>query len=188
MAKTRITQERILSAAVEVLRKNGEVGLNVRSIAKELNCSTQPIYSEFVNMEALKDALCSEAKKRQAAWVAAYEKTDLPSVYKAQGMGFVRFAKEEKELFRFLHLKPMNGWQSNAKEEDNSDKINELVALFGFLPEAAKCAVERMSVFSFGLAVLQNRGADYSDEIVSELLSEQFRLLKNEYLEKPKQI
>ena len=56
MAKLKITREAILKGAAEVVRKEGEQGLNARRIAKELRCSTQPVYSQFRNMEDLHPA------------------------------------------------------------------------------------------------------------------------------------
>ena len=53
-AKKRIFREDILAASVNVIRKWGPDGLSVRHIAQALGASTQPIYSEFHSLEALK--------------------------------------------------------------------------------------------------------------------------------------
>ena len=53
----RIEKEDILRAAVQVVRTQGEGALSVRGIAKELGCSTQPLYSEFGSMEELRATL-----------------------------------------------------------------------------------------------------------------------------------
>ena len=50
MSNVRITKERILKAAAEVVRKEGAEALNARRIAAEIGCSTQPVYSQFRNM------------------------------------------------------------------------------------------------------------------------------------------
>lgn len=63
-SQKRITRSAIIGTAVSILRKEGYDGVNARKIAKELGCSTQPIYSEFGNMNELKAEL--KKKRRQA--------------------------------------------------------------------------------------------------------------------------
>ena len=41
--KVKITKENIVETAIELIKKEGEVSLNARSIASSLGCSTQPI-------------------------------------------------------------------------------------------------------------------------------------------------
>ena len=60
----RIEKEDILRAAVQVVRTQGEGALSVRGIAKELGCSTQPLYSEFGSMEELRAALTAELDEK----------------------------------------------------------------------------------------------------------------------------
>ena len=46
-AVKKVTREKIVDAAVRVLQEDGYSAVNARSVAKKLDCSTQPIYSEF---------------------------------------------------------------------------------------------------------------------------------------------
>lgn len=39
-AKKQITKEKILAAAMKILKKDGMEAVNVKRLAKELNCST----------------------------------------------------------------------------------------------------------------------------------------------------
>ena len=50
--KVKISKEDIVNTALELI-KNGEE-INARSLAIRLNCSTQPIFSNFKTMEDLK--------------------------------------------------------------------------------------------------------------------------------------
>ena len=45
-----ITKEKILTAALDVLIRDGYLAVNIKSIAKELKCSTQPIAWQFGNI------------------------------------------------------------------------------------------------------------------------------------------
>lgn len=57
----KISKEAIIDAAVDVLREGGAAAINARSVAKELGCSTQPIYLSFQNMDDLKAAMTQRA-------------------------------------------------------------------------------------------------------------------------------
>ena len=51
--KKRILRDDILDAAVRVIQQSDTGTLTMRTLAKELGCSTQPIYYEFQNQEKL---------------------------------------------------------------------------------------------------------------------------------------
>ena len=53
----KITKKMIVNAGFEIFRKKGFDAVTARGIAKEINCSTQPIYLEFRNMDDLKTEL-----------------------------------------------------------------------------------------------------------------------------------
>ena len=50
-----ISKKSIIDAAIEILRENGAEAVNARSIAARLSCSTQPIFSNFRNMDDVMD-------------------------------------------------------------------------------------------------------------------------------------
>lgn len=52
--RQKITKEMILEKGFELARKRGIETVNSRNIARELNCSTQPIFSQFKTMEDLR--------------------------------------------------------------------------------------------------------------------------------------
>ena len=60
-AAKKVSKEKIVEAAVDVLRDGGFSAINARSVAKKLGCSTQPIYFSFKNMDELKaDRTCHQ--------------------------------------------------------------------------------------------------------------------------------
>ena len=52
----KIQKEDIVKTSLEILKTESMDSLNARRIAKELNCSVQPIFYNFENMEDLKNA------------------------------------------------------------------------------------------------------------------------------------
>ena len=48
--KVKVSKEEIINTAISLIRKSGASAVNARSIAAELGCSTQPIFSNFASM------------------------------------------------------------------------------------------------------------------------------------------
>lgn len=61
MPKQKITREMILDEGFRLASQEGMDQVQVKIIAKNLNCSVQPIYSYFKNMNDLKDEIARKA-------------------------------------------------------------------------------------------------------------------------------
>ena len=48
---TKIQRDDIIKVSIDIVRESGMDKINARSIAKILNCSTQPIYYHFPTIE-----------------------------------------------------------------------------------------------------------------------------------------
>ena len=97
----RITEEMLLDAGLQLLRAEGEAAINVRRIAAQLGCSTQPVLYRFRSVGALKEALYRAADAFHTAYLMEPDseaKHPLLSI----GLRYVRFGAEERHLFRFL--------------------------------------------------------------------------------------
>ena len=60
--KVKITKDAILKSAFNLTRKYGLDYVTAKSIAKDLHCSTQPIYWVFENMENLRKEIVMKKK------------------------------------------------------------------------------------------------------------------------------
>ena len=124
--KVKITKEDIVNAAVDIVRESGVGAINARAIASALHCSTQPVFSNFVTMDELRlavveraDALCRKYMQQEA------ERGTYP-VYKATGMAYIRFAKEEQELFKLLYMRDRSG-EAIAQSSELSGQMESVV-------------------------------------------------------------
>ncbi len=168
--QAKVERKAVLAAAAEIVRRDGEDAINARAIAKELGCSTQPVYSLFRNMEELRHALAEEAKARYRAHIDRYLAAGGPSRYQSYGMGFVKFARDEKGLFRFLFL-----GKRPVGDPFFEDIVQEMVTLYKMPEETARDLHADMSVFSFGLAVLVNGNSDaLSEEDIADAFAREF--------------
>ena len=156
-AVRKVSKEQIIDAAVDVLRDDGFSAINARSVAKKLGCSTQPIYFSFRNMDELKAALTERAiqmhTQRVRDSMRIHEGSD--SRYSSYGMGFVKFAAEEKQLFRWFYLE---GEQLGPYQNDvlTSEVISVITEEFGYEEDVARRLHQDMVYFTYGLASLPN--------------------------------
>lgn len=178
-APKKIEKESIIDAALEVLRDGGFSAINARSVARKLGCSTQPIYVSFKSMEELKTALTERAVQMHTQRVRdslhAHEGND--SRYSSYGMGFVKFAAEEKQLFRWLYLE---GRQLGPYQNDvlMSEVIAVIVEEFGYSEDVARRFHQDMIYFSYGLAILANTDhLHLSEHALREAFRREFRAL-----------
>lgn len=103
--KIKVTKENIIETALMLVRSSGEASVNARSVAVALNCSTQPVFSNFESMEVLQKAVIKAAYDKYYAYLRAEAESGKYPEYKSYGMAYVRFAMEEKELFKLLFMR-----------------------------------------------------------------------------------
>ena len=102
-AKKQITKDMILSAALKLLREQGYEAVNIKQISNALGCSTQPIYLSFSGMDELRRELIPLAVAEFERYMKVGSEDGVICLY---GMRYIRFAKEEPCLFRFLFMRP----------------------------------------------------------------------------------
>lgn len=188
-ATKKVSKEEIIDAAVDVLREGGFDSINARSVAKKLGCSTQPIYMSFQNMEELKDAMSERAIAMHTQHVREIlrKQDDKDSCYShysrysSYGMGFVKFAAEEKQMFRWLYL---DGKQFGPYQNDMllPEIIEVIVEEFGYQEEIAEKLHQDMTYYSYGLAILANTDhLHMTDAELLETFRREFRALAAYY-------
>ncbi len=107
--KVKITKEEIVNTALCLVRQHGVNAINARNIATALACSTQPIFSNFESMEALHQAVLIAAYQQYCSALEQEAANGKYPLYKAFGMAYIRFAKEESELFKLLFMRERQG-------------------------------------------------------------------------------
>jgi AcrR family transcriptional regulator len=174
--ETTITKDKVLKAAFELVRKEGEKAFSARKIASRLKCSTQPVYSSFKNMKALEQAVIEESMQYVIRKYLLSRKDKMQ--FFSFGLGFIEIAKQEPELFNFLFL---SGKITVSVENDNwplsDDKLKAAIlkdaSLTGLEEEAFIRVFRRMTIFSYGLTALINSNPDViSDEFIYQSLYE----------------
>lgn len=98
----KIFKEDILNAALALIRKEGAGALNARRLAKEIGCSTQPIFRNYENMDELKVELYNTIEDYYNTRV--FGDLTVPMTYEEIGTRYISFARDEREFFKVLFL------------------------------------------------------------------------------------
>lgn len=100
-------REEILDAATELLLETGHAkAVSIRSVSQRVGVTPPSIYLHFADKDALLDAVCAryfEKLDEQMQLVAADQPSSI-EVLRAQGLAYVRFARETPELYRIATM------------------------------------------------------------------------------------
>lgn len=99
--KVKITKDMIIQAAFTIARMEGADKITARSISRQLQCSTQPVLYQFASIEEIKKAVYQKADAYHGSYIMNMEK-DCGNPMLAIGINYIRFAREECNLFHFL--------------------------------------------------------------------------------------
>ena len=116
--RTQITREIILESALRMLIREGYSAINIKSLAGEIGCSTQPIVWHFENMSGFRKAFfeycIGYARGQFAAWNGS-----LDDLLTETARGYITIACNMPHLFRFV-------FADNKEECKNSDAVQRL--------------------------------------------------------------
>lgn len=100
--KNKFTRDEMVEAALRVVRAKGIDGLTAKTLADELGTSTQPVFTAFGSMDAVRREVYAAAVRVYDGYTNTGLKEKIP--FFGVGMQYVRFAREEPELYRLLFL------------------------------------------------------------------------------------
>ena len=180
--KVKITKEEILSTALQLLRKNGEEGINARNIAASLGCSTQPVFSNFATMEELQQAVIVAAYEHYMSYLIKEAESDKYPKYKSFGMAYIRFAKEEKELFKLLFMRDRTG-EDMSLSPDFEESVQMIMNANGVSREKATLMHLEMWACVHGIGtMLATSFLTLEWELISEMLSDVYQGIRLRHL------
>lgn len=180
--KFKFTREEILQAALELTREKGASALTARGLAEKLGSSPKPIFGLFQNMEELQKEVLAAAGARYQGYIQAeMQKGEFPA-YKSSGIAYIRFAKEEKELFKLLFMRD----RSQEAVADTGEELGPLLELIqkstGLDKEKAFLFHVEMWIYVHGIAtMLVTNYLDWDMEFVSQALTDAYVGLKYRY-------
>lgn len=160
--KVKITREMILHTVLQITRERGFEGVNARSIAENLNCSTRPIFTCYENMEELKKEFLDYAFAFYEDYIKAWSSVNTFRPPLLLPLSYIRFAREESRLFEILFIRYMDLDMTRAedfyREIGNEKKAENFGAQIGVERERAKAIFFDLFLYSHGIAVLTAAG------------------------------
>lgn len=172
--KEKLMKQDIVSGAVELIRRKGIKALNARALAEELDCSTMPLFRNFQGMEEIRRAAMERIGEIYSAYIQRGAEQELP--FKAMGMEYIRFAKEEPNFFRLMFMTDPRSLETPPLEDPTHHQVVDIAShASGLDPEKVGRLYQEMWVFVHGIATLIITGVmEFREDEISTMLSDVF--------------
>ncbi|MBE6555889.1 MAG: TetR/AcrR family transcriptional regulator [Ruminococcaceae bacterium] len=112
--RAKFTKDELVCAALDLVRAKGEQALTARALGEMLHSSPRPLFTVFESMEELREEVGRRAYERYLSYLDTDMKSGVYPPYKASGMAYIRFAKEESRLFKMIFLRDRTGKDQSA--------------------------------------------------------------------------
>lgn len=173
-AKKQITREKILKAAMKLLKERGYDAVNIKELAKELKCSTQPVYLSFTGMDELRQELIPLAIKEFEDAMKNNAEDGKKGIVRLYDIEYIRFAKNEPKLFNFLFMR------DNAFEEIKKkllpiidQSVKELMDTYNITHDEADYLHDHLWMHAHGIAsMIASNFCDWDIKKVEYMLKE----------------
>ena len=155
--KQKFTKEELVTAALEITRRDGINTLTARRLGVELDSSSRPIFTVFQNMNEVQNETVLAARALYNQYVL--KGLASPNSFKGVGMAYIQFATDEPKLFQLLFMTE-NGAVPELTDvlsmiDENSSKIIEAVQKeYGLDDTKARKVYQYLWIFTHGIATL----------------------------------
>ncbi|MBQ1186774.1 MAG: TetR/AcrR family transcriptional regulator [Clostridia bacterium] len=184
--KAKVNKQDIINAALNIVKTNGVEAVNARSLASTLGCSTQPIFSNFKSMEELEEAAIFAAYQIYLGFLKAETESDKYPKYKAFGMAYIRFAREEKELFKLLFMRNRTS-EDLSPSPDFNESVELIAKSHNINKEKATLMHLEMWVFVHGIGtMLATSFLPLDEEAISKMISDVYQGIRSRLLAEEK--
>ena len=149
-----VTKERILSAAIDLVRSGGPSALTARGLCTRLDCGANAIFSAFGSIQGVRDATREEARKLYRKRVGDGFALNPP--FKGFGVAFIWFAMDEPRLFSMI----MESRTQPASYKDyidshvgfKAESLSAIAGTFGLHDKDAETLYYQLILVAMGLA------------------------------------
>lgn len=180
--KIKITKDNVIETTINLIRINGASSINARTIANALNCSTQPIFSNFSSMEELRNSVIKSVYQVYLQYLNDELSKDTYPPYKSYGMAYIHFAKQETELFKLLFMSDRTS-QDLAFTEDFQTSVEMIMKATSLSQEKAKLFHLEMWAFVHGIATMfATSFCAFDWDEISKMISDVYQGLRLKHL------
>ena len=182
--KCRFTREEIIQAALDLTAEKGVGALTARGLAQRLGSSAKPIFGLFANMEEVQQEVVKAANLRYQEYLRQDMSAGRYPPYKASGMAYIRFAREQKELFKLLFMR-----DRTHEEKAAGDELEALLRLIqknmGLSRDDAYRFHLEMWIYVHGIAtMIATAYLEWDMDFISAALTDAYQGLRLRFLPK----
>ena len=170
--KNKFTKEEMVAAALQVVRTKGIEGLTAKTMADALGTASQPFFTAFGSMDSVRQEVCAAAVRVYDRYTNAGLQEKIP--FFCVVMQYIRFAREEPELYRLLFLTHDAGEKGAMDAMRHSlDYVKEPLERIYHISEAeAERYFRDLWIVVYGIAALIVTGdCPYSDAEIGAILT-----------------
>lgn len=180
--KFMFTREEIIAAALNLTRKGGVCALTARALGAELGASSRPVFGLFQNMEEVQREVYRAADDLYQSYLKADVESGKYPPYKAAGMAYIRFAREEKELFKMLFMCERTR-ENMEKSKDAVKPFQEILKRqLGLCEEDAYMFHLEMWMYVHGIAAtIATSYLEWDEDFISRVLTDGYEGMKSRY-------
>ena len=182
--KCRFTREEIIQAALDLTAEKGVGALTARGLAQRLGSSAKPIFGLFANMEEVQQEVVKAADLRYQEYLRQDMSAGRYPPYTASGMAYIRFAREQKELFKLLFMR-----DRTHEEKAAGDELEALLGLIqknmGLSRDDAYRFHLEMWIYVHGIAtMIATAYLEWDMDFISAALTDAYQGLRLRFLPK----
>ena len=188
--KVKFTSNEIIEAAVKITRTKGIAAVTAREVGATLGVSSRPLFTYFDTVEELKREVYIYAKNLYKEYVENGLKAEIP--FLGVGQQYLRFAKDEPNLYKYLFLTPPDGVRGGVMEglKLSQDLAREsLMRIYNMDADTADKYFRDLWLVAYGFTTMIAIGeCPYTDEQISAIFTEFSLSICKAYKEIPGQV
>lgn len=140
------------------------------------------IFSAFSGMDDLLAATIDAADAQYRAYSADFVRDSADPPYKAVGTAYIRFARNEPNLFHLLYMRDRRREDHSGDAENIAVLVDFLMAKLSLTREDATLLHIEMWAYVHGIAVLCASGQqNWDDALISRMLTDGFEGIKSRF-------
>lgn len=169
--KPKKTREEVISAAVDIVRRDGLGALSARRLGEELSVAPSSVFTHFASMDELESATVTAIRDIYDAYFS--RGLEMTPPFKGFGLSLVHFAADNPKLFSALFIRKSASRLGDVIELEGhkAEVLSVIEETFGLSPDDAEKLYIQLWVYVTGLASLMVMGVcSFSDEELSSML------------------
>lgn len=161
----KISKQFMIETAFDMLCQQGYGAINIKTLANELGCSTQPISRQFGGMEGLRNELLDYCVGFMENFFQV-EGDNAFDVIMSISMGYIKMAFDYPNLYKYFYMSETEGERmgvivQNLRVTSLAKLLERLEQEYGISKEAGNRFVNDVTFYVHGIASYTSVGFGY---------------------------